>query len=156
MIIVKRTEADVGALRTTSIPDTTEDGTNWLNKTVKKPWGEETERYRDKNFSATFLCIRRGQQTSLHCHLEKSVMVVVYAGEAILFTLSGEHYMKSGDIAAIEKGAFHQIRGYQGSAMIYELESPPNKNDLIRIHDEYGRGQGYDPEPVWKGLCEGV
>ena len=44
----------------------------YSNMTVNKPWGHEYIAYNDKNHLAiTFLKIKHGHNTSLHCHPKK-------------------------------------------------------------------------------------
>ena len=48
------------------------------NKVIKKPWGSEYVVYRFKNLlSVTFLEIKPGKKTSLHCHTNKKTGFIV-------------------------------------------------------------------------------
>ena len=45
---------------------------NYDNSKVIKPWGEEYNIYRNvKKIAITYLKIKKGQSTSLHCHPKK-------------------------------------------------------------------------------------
>ena len=121
-----------------------DDGTDYLGKTIKKPWGHEVEKYRDEHVSVWWLHLFPGKETSMHCHPNKSTLLVIMGGKAILSTLNGDHEIEDGDIVVIEKGAFHRTRSNGSAVVMYELEAPPNKRDLVRLEDAYGRGQGYE------------
>lgn len=146
MIIVKRTEADERVLA--GIPvnpdDLKDDGVDYLNIRINKPWGHEIERYRDDKCSVTWLHIHSGQQTSMHCHPGKTTLLMIVGGEATLSTLSGFHQLGAGDMVIIEKGAFHKTTSNGEPVVLYEMEAPPNKRDLVRLEDAYGRKQGYE------------
>ena len=146
MIVIPCGRADKEALA--SIPvllsDIEDDGTDYTGVRIKKPWGHELEKYRDDDVAIWWLHIHHNQKTSMHCHPNKSTVLFVMGGEGTLLTLGESHLIGDGDVVVIEKGAFHQICAGGNAIMIYELESPPNKRDLVRLKDDYGRGQGYE------------
>lgn len=145
MIVVKCTDLDRKALEGISIkPEEIEDdGFDWHEVLVKKPWGHEIERYRDERVSVWLLYLETGKETSMHCHPSKTTLLMVIRGNVILSTLKETQHLAEGDCVVVEKGAFHRSSSV-GGAVMYELESPPNKRDLVRLHDSYGRGQGYE------------
>lgn len=143
MIIIKRTEADVHALAGAPPVDINHDGRDWLGIKVEKPWGHEIEKYRDAHCSLTVLCVKDAEATSMHCHVHKTTTLYVFKGYGFINTLDGARRISVGDVAVIEKGAFHQIVGGEG-IKLFEFETPANKNDLVRLTDRYGRGQGYE------------
>ena len=146
MITVKRTEKDIEALARLKVdPETLEnDGFDWLEKRVVKPWGHEIEKYRDETCSLWWLHLHSWNETSMHCHPNKTTILFIVGGSAILETLNGSHNVSMGSAVVIEKGAFHRTRAKETAVVMYELESPPNKNDLVRLEDRYARGQGYE------------
>ena len=147
MIVVKCLEADREAIKTlrVKLDEIADDGTDYLGKRVLKPWGHEIERYHDEHCSLTWLHIHSHSQTSMHCHLTKTTMLVVAGGVATIQTLSETHTLEAGDIMVIEKGAFHQTSSGEMGVMLYEVETPSNKRDLVRLQDKYGReGMGYE------------
>ncbi len=144
MIVIKRTEADEQALAGSPPIDLTDDGKNWLEVKVKKPWGYEIEKYRDQHCSLTVLCVEPSQATSMHCHVHKAATLYICKGTCFINTLDTTHYISAGNVVSIENGAFHQIAGGTNGVKLYELETPANKNDLVRLADRYGRGQGYE------------
>ena len=146
MIVVKCTEADRKALESITInpADMQDDGTNYLGVRVKKPWGHEVERYRDDKSSVWWLHLHKNHSTSMHCHLTKTTLLFVVTGIGTLITLSETYQVSNGELAVIEKGAFHQTVNNGEHLILYEIETPPNKRDLVRLKDDYGRGQGYE------------
>ena len=143
---IRCTDKDREALSCVQIdPDELkDDGTKFDGIKVIKPWGCEIENYRDENFSVWWLKLYEGKETSMHCHPNKSTCLIIVSGRVIFSTLTGEHDLTVGDIMVIEKGAFHKTASSNGAASLFEIESPPNKKDLIRLSDSYGRGQGYE------------
>ena len=146
MIIIRSTVEDKRALA--SIPydpkDLEDDGTDYRGKNIKKPWGYEVEKYRNKELSVWWLHVHKNMETSMHCHPEKTTLLFIFAGRAVLSTLNGNFELVEGDIVVIEPGAFHRTTASGGPVMMYELETPANKNNLVRLNDIYGRGQGYE------------
>lgn len=146
MIVVHCTQADKDALASVEVnpSDIEDDGTNYDNIRVKKPWGHEIQRYHDEKVAVWWLHLHSNQQTSMHCHTEKTTMIFVVGGTGTLHTLNGSHELSPGGLVIIEKGAFHQSASNNGNLVLYEVETPTNKRDLVRLHDSYGRGQGYE------------
>ena len=146
MIVVRCSDLDRDALsRTLYDPeDLKDDGTNYLGVRITKPWGHEVERFCNDDISVIWLNVRPDCETSLHCHINKSTLLFVVSGRGILDTLNGSYGLSEGDVAIIEKGAFHKTKSDLNGMMLYELESPPNRKDVVRLSDKYGRGQGYE------------
>lgn len=147
MIVVERTEADFIALAKTGYDplELAPDGVDRRGKLVAKPWGHEIELHCEGEISVTRLELAAGAETSLHCHPGKSVLFFVSGGACELETLRVIYKLKAGDMARIARGAFHRVRT-DGGAMLIEVESPPNKQNIVRLADRYGRGQGYEHE----------
>ena len=147
MIVIHCGRADKEALKAipVSLSEIEDDGTDYTGVRIKKPWGHELEKYKDEDVAIWFLHIHSGQQTSLHCHVNKTTGFFVMVGEAILKTLDESHTVSEGDVVVIQKGAFHQIISNGGPVVLYEFETPANKRDLVRLEDRYGRkGMGYE------------
>jgi mannose-6-phosphate isomerase-like protein (cupin superfamily) len=90
------------------------------------------------------LTLSAGAETSMHCHPQKRTALLVESGSAILDTLNNRYPLNAGDMVHIERGAFHRTRTEFGVVLL-EIETPPNKLDLVRLEDRYGRvGKGYE------------
>lgn len=121
----------------------TPDGVDYSDKVVVKPWGSERAVRSAKQFDAWTLIINPGHETSLHCHMKKTTVMLVERGRILLATLSGTWTLRVGEAALIEPGVFHRLSTPLG-AEVTEVEWPPNRADLVRIEDRYGRqGKGY-------------
>lgn len=122
------------------------DNFDYRGVVVNKPWGYEYLMYENQYVAAWVLHLKRDHQTSLHCHPNKKTSLVVISGEVVCRTLEGWLVRKKGEGVIIDDGVFHSTRASSpDGAFIIEFESPPNKKDLVRLNDEYGREhQGYE------------
>lgn len=145
MIFLQTTDLDRGHLREAAVPLAciADDGCDYTGIVIDKPWGFEMQVRGTKELAVTHLAMMAGCETSLHCHPNKTVMLTVQEGRVQLRHLRGLHDLKPGDCAIVEKGAFHRLCA-QSNAVVLEIEFPPNKRDLVRLEDRYGRGQGYE------------
>jgi mannose-6-phosphate isomerase-like protein (cupin superfamily) len=107
---------------------------------VKKPWGYEYLAYENEDVGLWFLYISPGQSTSMHCHPKKTTGLVLLDGEAEISFLSDKRELKSLDKVMIRRGLFHSTKAIsQKGAFIFEIETPKDKHDLVRLNDQYGR-----------------
>jgi hypothetical protein len=72
----------------------------------------------------------------MHCHTNKTALMIVESGEVRLETLGGESPINGS--ALIERGVFHRLKSATGAVLI-EVEWPPNRCDLVRLEDRYSR-----------------
>ena len=145
---ISATEADRQKFLTLKInPDTQKDDFFDYSKTlIKKPWGHEYLVFKNDNVAVWALHIKKGFQTSLHCHPQKETSIVVLSGEALFRTLGEEHKLAHGNGIFLEKGVFHSTKALSPEGiLVLETETPTNKKDLVRLDDAYGReGEGYE------------
>lgn len=113
---------------------------------VRKPWGYEYLLYQNGVVAVWVLYIKKGFQTSMHCHPNKKTSLILLSGEALCANLYQETKLQPGDGLLIEKGVFHRTTSLSaGGIFVMEIETPINKRDLVRLKDSYGRvGQGYE------------
>lgn len=121
---------------------------NYKGLVVNKPWGYEYLLYETPNVAAWILRINQGHSTSMHCHPKKTSAIIVLSGSVICANLEGWIERRAGECLIIDEAVFHSTRPTsEGGALVMELESPPNKTDLIRLADEYNReALGYEGE----------
>lgn len=112
---------------------------DYSNKLVIKPWGSETEVYRNDNVSVWHLNINKFNSTSLHCHPNKKTVLVVLSGGIEFSFLNEKKNLLCGDRVTIRHGVFHSSRALTDNVQLLEIENPPNKEDLVRLKDNYGR-----------------
>lgn len=119
---------------------------NYKRLVVQKPWGYEYLVFENSYVAVWMLYVKENHQTSMHCHPNKKTSLIVIKGEVMCSTLEGFMPRKAGDGLIIESSVFHSTRATsKGGAIVMEIESPPNKSDLVRLKDAYGReGTGYE------------
>ena len=143
MLLVLRSAADVQAL--IGRHPATGEARSYLNERVEKPWGWEEQVYADSHISLTRLMMKPGMATSLHCHIGKTALMSVEDGGATVETLQGSHDIGAHGIVTLQPGAFHRIKAGAQGATVWEIESPGNKGDIVRLADDHGRvGRGYE------------
>ena len=107
---------------------------------VKKPWGYEYLAYENENVGLWFLYIAPDQSTSMHCHPKKTTGLVLLDGEAEISFLADKRQLKLLDKVMIRRGLFHSTKAASDKgAFIFEIETPVDKQDLVRLNDQYGR-----------------
>ncbi len=113
---------------------------------VKKPWGYEYLIFENEDVAVWILFLKKGEQTSMHCHPGKLTSLVVLQGEVSCSTLESSLPRKAGEGLLISKKVFHQTKAVsENGAFVMEIETPVNKRDLVRLEDRYGReNMGYE------------
>jgi len=121
---------------------------NYENVVVKKPWGKEYLCYRNEEVAIWFLHIEKDKQTSMHCHPNKNTGFILLNGKTELSFLRNTIKMKALDKIHIFRSRFHSTKATsKGGAYILEVETPEDKDDLVRLEDAYGRkGKKYEGE----------
>ena len=119
---------------------------NINNSIVKKPWGHEYLCFQNKSLSIWLLAINKESETSLHCHPNKDTGYVVLDGKLELSFIRGTKKLKKLDKVYIFKKRFHKSKNvHSKTSYILEIETPINKDDLVRMNDKYGReGKPYE------------
>jgi mannose-6-phosphate isomerase-like protein (cupin superfamily) len=132
------------------------DYTDWKGIVVRKPWGYEYEWYAHAAMAIWFLHIRQGFSTSFHCHPRKGTSLLVIGGAIEVRSVKGTVAIEAGSVIFIEPATFHQSTAMSaGGAFLLEIESPPIKEDLVRVEDKYGRaGFGYEGDDAFSNEHE--
>lgn len=105
-----------------------------------KPWGFEYQLLKDRRFDIWELSINPQASTSFHFHGKKDVLVLILRGIVTLSTTDQNLHLGPGKFILLGKGVCHQLKNESVSTVrILEIESPPDRNDLTRIEDNYGR-----------------
>ena len=115
---------------------------------VKKPWGYEYLVYQNEKVALWFLYIGYEQQTSMHCHPNKTTGLILLDGKVELSFLTNTVKVEPVTKVMIRKGLFHSTRATsENGACVFEIETPVDKHDLVRLEDKYGReGNPYEDE----------
>ena len=106
---------------------------------VIKPWGYEYLAYDNDDVGVWILHIDEGESTSMHCHPKKDTGLIVLEGEVEISFLNNTYLKKDFDKTMLRKGLFHSSKAVNGNAVLLEVESPKDKEDLVRLYDSYGR-----------------
>lgn len=111
---------------------------------VRKPWGYEYLAYKGDTMSLWLLHINKGERTSLHCHPTKTTGLILAGGCAEINFISDSKILKAPAKQMIRRGLFHQTCAVTDVIML-EAETPIDKDDLVRLQDNYGReNNGYE------------
>lgn len=111
---------------------------NLSKKIINKPWGYEFVIFQNKKFAIWVLCIRPKKYTSMHCHVLKKTILIPLSNKLRISTLDQIFYNKK--IYNIYPKVFHQTyNGGLANKYLIEIEFPNLKNDIVRLHDYYGR-----------------
>lgn len=117
-----------------------------MDNVVSKPWGYEYIAYHNEDVALKVLHIAKEERTSLHCHPNKSTGLVLLSGTAEINFIADSKILKSPAKQMIRRGLFHQTRAISDNGCImFEIETPVDKDDLVRLKDNYGRqNRGYE------------
>ena len=119
---------------------------DYKNKVCVKPWGHEFLVFENNNIGMWFLNIKKGHQTSLHCHFKKDSIVIAIKGSAKIMLMDDEVISLS-EMSSIflPHNNFHGISSFSDEVFLLEIEifndslKFSDKNDLLRINDVYNR-----------------
>mgnify|MGYP001357579392 CR=1 FL=1 len=130
------------------------EGSDFSDVIVKKPWGYEYLVFENEFVAIWILHLVRKKKTSMHCHPKKRTGLILLSGQATFRHLEEELELKEWDGVDIDRGVFHSTEACsdlqispvsENGIWIMEIESPPQKDDLVRLNDEYGRaGVSYE------------
>ena len=116
------------------------DRVDYQNVLVRKPWGSEYLMYDNGLVSIWQLFIRHGERTSMHCHPTKKTGIILVSGEAAVSFLNDSRTLRSLAKLMIREGLFHSTSAVSPEGiLVLETETPSDKENLVRLEDEYGR-----------------
>lgn len=117
-----------------------EENVDFKKVVVNKPWGYEYMLYENDSVSLWALHINPDQSTSLHCHSRKTTGLVTLSGRIEVNFLENNQILEPMQKVMIRETLFHSEKCIsEKPAVIIELETPVDKDDLIRLSDSYGR-----------------
>jgi len=118
-----------------------------LVKQVHKPWGSERWLVPEGSpFGFKVITINAGERTSLQYHRNKEEANLVLGGQGRLFVGSrvgaplAEYALVVGEIVHVVPGIVHRIEAVTDLVLV-EV-STPELDDVVRIEDDAGRGDG--------------
>jgi len=112
---------------------------------VTKPWGSETWEILSADFCIKTIRLIAGSKTSFQWHRQKEEINFIESGEAEVWMEddSGniiKHFLKKGDSFFVPATRKHRVIAITDLEM-FEV-SNEFVDDVVRIHDEFGRGDG--------------
>lgn len=139
-------------VRTEAPPTSLSQPEAYENHVVMKPWGYEYLLFENKHVAIWFLHIKKDQSTSMHCHPKKKTSLTILSGKALCNTFNRPNFLNCGETVIIYPSVFHSTTALnQDGICMIEVETPPDKVDLVRLRDRYGReNKGYE------GTCDMV
>jgi len=137
---VQKNKKDHELLQNYTVPPPLPNDVDFQSLIVNKPWGYEYLMYKNEKVEVWSLFIRSGASTSTHCHPNKKTGLIAVEGVAEFSTLGETLTLQKFDAVMIDQGVFHATRALSPQGVhVIEVETPPAKHDLLRVHDQYGR-----------------
>ena len=111
------------------------------NHKVLKPWGSEYTLFQNKTSSTKLLKIESNKSTSLHCHpIKKTGFILIKGNVEVDLGFYNKKKLSSISRLMIRPGLFHCTKNpFKDTAVILEIETPIDIDDLVRFKDNYGR-----------------
>ena len=114
-----------------------------IPKKVEKPWGYELWWARTDRYVGKLLHVKKGESLSLQYHRVKDETILLQSGKLLLETRAqteealANRVMEPGDTFHITPGTVHRMTGIE-DCDILEV-STPEREDVVRLEDRYGR-----------------
>ena len=104
---------------------------------TEKPWGYELLWWSTNKFISKILVIKKNQRLSRQYHKIKDEVITLGKGRVFLVLKEEKIEMLPGYSYHIKHGMVHRLIAVEDSEVI-EI-STPEKNDTVRLYDDYGR-----------------
>ena len=127
------------------------------NSKVIKPWGTEYTIFKNSVSSTKLLRINKNKATSLHCHpVKKTGFILIKGSVEVDLGFYNKKKLRSLSRLMIRPGLFHSTKNHEDeTAIILEVETPIDKDDLVRFKDDYGReNKPYENENFMEKLSK--
>lgn len=123
---------------------------NFEKQRIEKPWGHEVIWAVTETGQGKIIALNQGCKTSLHYHEKKDESFYLYSGQMKFFTDSYESLekdesetkkmitMRAGDCWRVKPKILHRMEAIT-HCVIFEMSTPENLEDIIRLVDDYGR-----------------
>ena len=120
-------------------------------KIVVKPWGREVwlrvpteeEMLTGRGYCLKIIHLNRGEKSSLQYHERKSETQYIIEGQAEIWLEDDigkikKSIMGPGEFFNVSTGKTHRVIAL--TDLVLAEASTPEINDVVRVHDDYGRG----------------
>lgn len=113
--------------------------------TETRPWGRWTVLGEGDGYKVKRLEVNPGHRLSLQFHHRRSEHWIVVSGTAKVVIGERIEYVKAQESTFVPAGTSHRIENPGPLPLIIiEIQSGPylGEDDIVRLHDDYGRGDG--------------
>jgi mannose-6-phosphate isomerase-like protein (cupin superfamily) len=115
-------------------------------KVIVKPWGKETIWFKSGNIQFKTLHIRKGEETSLQYHKNKTETIIPlddncileYRGKIGEYSLIKKVNIGKGETHLITSGYVHRFIAVEKDTVLAELGAGLD-SDIVRLEDKYKR-----------------
>jgi mannose-6-phosphate isomerase len=119
-----------------------------LPRFVRKPWGHEVWYALTDRYAGKILHVQSGQRLSLQLHERKDESCYLLSGRLLLtqgpsVDELATRTIQPGEVWRNEPGVVHTLEALEDSDVL-EV-STPDLDDVVRLHDVYGRQGTSDP-----------
>ncbi|MBI80176.1 MAG: cupin [Gammaproteobacteria bacterium] len=124
---------------------------------VEKPWGYEVRWAINEKYLGKLLFIKEGNRLSRQYHEVKDETIYVLEGSLLLelgphISVPEQESIKEtvseGQSRRIHPGMVHRFCAEAGDVVLIEV-STPEIDDVVRLSDDYGRGEKEDTEELY-------
>ena len=106
----------------------------------KKPWGKEEILAINEKVSVKIIHIDKGKRLSLQKHKHRNEFLRVIEGTALITIGNKNKKFNKGGEVLVKRGILHRIKAISENLKVLEISFGRfDKNDIIRIEDDYGR-----------------
>ena len=113
-----------------------------MRKKIDKPWGFELIWAQTEDYVAKLIVIEAGQRLSKQYHEKKTETVYVMEGVLLNYDKDeNETRLMQGETLHVEPGQVHRFCAPEDRYVKVIEVSTTHLDDVIRISDDYGRGE---------------
>lgn len=109
-----------------------------MTSIIEKPWGQEELLETNPAYTVKRLLMRKGCQCSYQYHEYKRETVYGISGVLTIKGEQGDRLLKPGEWYTIPPHEKHRMYAAEGDCVYLEC-STSELDDVVRIHDDYGR-----------------
>ncbi|MBI2453304.1 cupin domain-containing protein [Candidatus Peregrinibacteria bacterium] len=107
-------------------------------KYIDKPWGYEEILETNPNYTVKKLFMKKGNQCSYQYHEKKRETIVALEGQLHIILENETVVLKPFESITLEPLVKHRMRAKEENCLYLEC-STSELDDIVRIHDDYGR-----------------
>ena len=121
---------------------------------IIKPWGYEEVLLEAESYVVLRMFIRKGEETSLHKHVERDEHFIVVRGKGFLIRDGARIPIREWDVISVRRGELHKWVACEDLEVIEVTPQP--LSDLVRVRDKYGRAMSSRASGEGDGAPAGI